>query len=469
MHLLKFVTPAVAEGVLLVSGAGEGDTGGGLCAFDGDRTETLDRVSSRGITVFEGRLARLLSTPLNAGGGEILIYDARGVSQYLRIDEVSDPHYVVWDGQYLIIASTGTNSLVWINLGGEVVRRWRAPGENDSWHLNDIWLISDRIYACAFGRFEYYRGYKENMLRGDGIVFDIASGQDVITDLCAPHSPRFFDGVWTVCDSLRKAVVQVDANGRRIREAELRSFTRGIAVTDDYIAVGESVQRGPGDGPGTGSVAILRRSDFSFVDRFEVPFREIGEIAVVPRELVEGVKTGFRTNPLRVSESDQLQMFRDIGMEPKRLWAVSERLLPEQCKVRIDAKFPANFVSGRPSLMECTIQNLSESFLCSEQPYPVHVAYRWKADGDASEFGDRGVRIRLPHILSPGETVQLHIDVLAPDQEGVYELLITLVQEFVVWFDLVDPLNACQAKVAVIRDESRRATFREVDSSRTVG
>src|SRR5262245_56547145 len=104
------------------------------------------------------------------------------------------------------------------------------------------------------------------------IVFDIASGRTMVKGLCAPHSPRYFDGAWTVCDSLRNSVVQVDAEGRRKREAKLRSFTRGLAVTDDYLIVGESVQRKTDDGPTTGSVAVLRRSDFNFVARFEVPF-----------------------------------------------------------------------------------------------------------------------------------------------------------------------------------------------------
>ena len=85
-------------------------------------SETVDRVSTAGITLFEDRLARLLRTPLNTGGGEILIYDSRGVSHYLRVDELSDPHYMAWDGQHLIVSSTGTNSLLWITLGGEVVR-----------------------------------------------------------------------------------------------------------------------------------------------------------------------------------------------------------------------------------------------------------------------------------------------------------------------------------------------------------
>jgi acetolactate synthase-1/2/3 large subunit len=455
MVSIKFNTATVADGILLVSGSGDGDTGGGLCALDVEISETVDRVSTAGITLFGNQFARLLRTPLNTGGGEILIYDSRGVSRYLRVDELSDPHYMAWDGQHLIVSSTGQNSLLWITLGGEVVRRWRAPGEDDSWHLNDICLVGQNLYACAFGRYSDYRGYKDHLQRGDGIVFDIASGRNVVTGLCAPHSPRYFDSVWTVCDSLRNTVVQVDAEGHRTREAKLRAFARGLAVTDDYLIVGESVQRGPGGGSATGSVAILRRSDFSFVVRWDVPFREVSEIVVAPRSLVHAVKTGFRTNPLRVNESDQLRMFRDIGMEPKLLWAVSERLNPDKCKVRIDAKIPSSFIGGKLTLVECTVQNLSDAFLCSELPHPVHIAYRWKNHHDSTSAArDNGNRLRLPNMLPPGSSIHCLVEVLPPDVEGEFEIVITLVQESVAWFDDIDALNGCSAMVKVIRAES---------------
>jgi acetolactate synthase-1/2/3 large subunit len=450
---LRFTTPETHDAVVLVSGAGDGDTGGGLCTLDGHYTEIIDRVSTSGITLFDGRLARLLRSPLNTGGGEVLIYDERGISHYLRIDDISDPHYMAWDGQHFIVASTGTNSLVWITLAGDVVRRWRAPGEDDSWHLNDVCLVEGQVYGCAFGRFAHYRGYKDHMMRGDGIVFDIATGHAVVTDLCAPHSPRYFDHAWTVCDSLRCSVVQVD-EGHRKHTVQLRSFTRGLAVTDDYLIVGESVQRGPDNDRETGSVAILRRSDFSFVDRFYVPFREVSEIVIAPRHLVGAVKTGFRTNPLRLHEADQLQMFRDVGIEPKRLWAVSERLTGDQCKVRIDAKVPGSLACGRTAFVECTLQNLSEAFLCSELPFPVHLSYKWKSTMNPGAAADNGNRTRLPRMLPPGSTIQFGVDVQAPTQEGDYEIIITLVQEFVTWFDAVDPLNAFCAKVNVAEAKS---------------
>src|SRR6516164_1390375 len=102
---ILFNTPSISDGILLVTCAGDGDTGGGLCALAANMVETIDRISSAGMALFEGRLARLLRSHLNTGGAEILIYDNRGVSHYLRVDELSDPHYMAWDEQHLIVAS----------------------------------------------------------------------------------------------------------------------------------------------------------------------------------------------------------------------------------------------------------------------------------------------------------------------------------------------------------------------------
>jgi Domain of unknown function (DUF4915) len=451
MDSLKLNTSSIQDGILLVAGAGDGDTGGGLGVFDGGSFRMIDRVSTSGITVFEDRLARLLRTPLNTGGGEILIYDERGVSHYLRVDELCDAHYMAWDGKQLIVSSTGTNSLLWVTLSGEVVRRWRAPGEDDSWHLNDVCLVDDRLYSCAFGRFAHYREYKDHLFDNDGIVFDVASGRNVVSGFCAPHSPRYFDGAWTVCDSLRNSIVQMDDAGQRKREVKLRSFTRGLAVADEYLIVGESVARNSDGGEATGSIAIVRRSDFSFVARWKVPFREVSEVVVVSRALLQGVSTGFRTNPLRVGESDQLQMFRNIGIEPRRIWAVGERLRPEQCRVRIDADAPATLTAGKSKLIECTVHNFADAFLCSEAPYPVHLAYRWRSREDPDTMAEvEGNRTRLPRILSPGETIRFGLDVVAPTHEGDYQIVITLVQEHVVWFDSISVSNACFAKVKIV-------------------
>jgi uncharacterized protein DUF4915 len=437
--------------VLLVSGSGIGDTGGGLCLCDGSVVQTVDRISTAGLAVSEGRLARILSTPISTGTGEILVYDTRGITHYLRVDELSDAHYLVWENEHLVISSTGNNSIIWLTLAGEIARRWRAPGEDDSWHLNGIYLHDGRLFACAFGKYANYRGYKDRLTQGDGFVFELESGRTLAQGLSAPHSPVCIDGLWTVCDSLRNSLVQFDAaTGRRVRQAELRAFTRGLAVTDDYLFVGESIQRRETNKDLAGSFAVLQRSDLSLVARFPVPFREVSDIVVVPRPLAHAVKTGFRTNPLRVSETDQLQMFRDVGIEPARLWAVGERLTAKECRIKVQAEIPPDFVAGKLTLVDCTVTNAGQGFLCSELPYPVYISYRWGRTAKSPEFSRiEGNRTRLPKTLSPGESIRCRIELQAPDAEGEVKLTITMVQEQVTWFDELDEGNGCSAVVRI--------------------
>ena len=438
---------------MLISGSGIGDTGGGLCLFDGSSIQTIDRVSTAGLAVQDGRLARILSTPISTGTGEILIYDGRGITHYLRVDELSDAHYLVWDEEHLVISSTGSNSIVWITLAGEIVRRWRAPGEDDSWHLNGICLYDSKLYSCAFGTYPHYRGYKDHLSQGDGFVFELESGRTVAEGLCAPHSPVRVDGLWTVCDSLRNAVVQFDASsGQKVNQAELRAFTRGLAVTDDYLIVGESIQRRETEKDLLGSFAVLRRSNLSLVARFPLPFREVSDIAIAPHSLAHAAKTGFRTNPLRVSETDQLQMFRDVGIEPTRLWAVGDRLTRSECAIRVQADIPLRFVAGKLTLVDCTVTNVGEGFLCSELPYPVYLSYKWRRTAKSPEFSHlEGLRTRLPKTLPPGESIRCRIELQAPGIEGEVKLTITMLQEKVVWFDQLDELNGCSAVVKICK------------------
>jgi len=342
-----------------------------------------------------------------------------------------------------------------LTLDGKVVRRLRFPGEDDSWHLNDLHITDGRLYACAFGRYAQYRGYKDRFSKGDGFVFDVISGDCVVSGLCAPHSPRYFDASWTVCDSFYNSVVQVDRQGRRQREAKLRSFTRGLAVTNDYVVAGESVLRVDEDSSATASVVVLRRCDFAFVTRVEVPYREVSDIIVVPRSMVNAARIGFRTNSLRVKESDQLQMFRDVGIEPKRLWAINERLAPDKCKVRIKAKIPTTLTCGRLSPLDCIVQNLSDVFLSSELPFPVYLSCKWRnLHGPTPAAIAEGDRTRLPCTLPPGSSIPCFIELLAPSIEGEFELVITLVQEHVLWFDEVDPSNAWRATVKLLHERS---------------
>jgi acetolactate synthase I/II/III large subunit len=438
---------------VVISCSGDGDTGGGLCIYDGKSVATVDRVSTGGLYLAENRFFRLLRTPLCTGSGEILVYDHCGVKQYLRIDELSDSHNLTWDGSHLIVASTGKNSLLWISLDGEVARRWQAPGEDDSWHLNDVTMHEGRLIACAFGNYPIYRGYKGHEHDRHGFIFDLESGEMLVRGLCGPHNPRYFDGSWSVCDSMNRCVVQMEPDGdTEKRRLQLESFTRGFAVSDAYLYVGESVQRSDIGMAGTASLVVIRRADWSVVDRIALPFREVADIAIVPLPMTNGLRTGFRTNQLRVAEQDQLWMFRQVGIEPVRLWAVSEPLEPRQYRVKIAAAIPARFAAAKLTLVDCTISNHGDAFLCSALPYPVYISYKWSVTPSSPPLEHfEGIRTALPATLPPEGRLSCRIEVLPPDVEGELMLTITLVQESVTWFDEVYPTSACSEIVVIER------------------
>ena len=359
--------------VLLASCAGDEDTGGGLCAFDGRNEETIDRVSSSGLCVTQDKIYRLLRTPLMTGGGEMLTYDSCGVKSYLRIDELSDGHYIAWDGGHVVVTSTGTNSLLWVTPGGEVARVWRAPGEDDSWHMNDLTLHEGRLYVCAFGNYGDYRGYKGFERHGHGNVFDFETGRKVATGLCAPHSPRFFDGHWWVCDSMNGALAQFDEAGRIRRTVALVGFTRGVAVSDRYIFVGEVSRRAHQGRVQMASIAILDRDSFDLVDRVNVPCQEISDLALAPARLVAGTRTGFRTNLMRTSEQDQLSLFRDLGINPQCIWGISDPLTPEQCRIRIEGSVPSEAPSGQAAARRARLRITPSVF--TVRPYQIRSTY----------------------------------------------------------------------------------------------
>ena len=111
---------------LLVSGFGE-RSGEGIFVVSDRGVEQVDSLSSTGLAVARGRVARLVRSATEHYGSELLLYDVNGVERYVRLDDVVDPHDVVWDGTHYVVASTTANSLFWLSAHGEVVRRWQAP------------------------------------------------------------------------------------------------------------------------------------------------------------------------------------------------------------------------------------------------------------------------------------------------------------------------------------------------------
>jgi acetolactate synthase I/II/III large subunit len=440
------------ESTVLISCAGQ-DTGGGLFAYNGRALHELDRISSCGITHAGQRTLRLIRVNPDTPHGEILVYDKKGIEKYYRIDSMQDAHEILWDGKNYLITSTSTNSVLWVSPDGKIVKRWKAPGNNDAWHLNSLFTWNGFLLVSAFGKFEQHREWHSHLHDGSGIVYNITTGENVITGLNAPHNPIILDMQWVICNSATAELLVLSLNTKEIRyRVQLNNWTRGIATTENYIFVGESANRkGLGENQ-TASIAILDRKSFKVIGRIHLPCREISSLTTIPHNAVQGLKTGFRTNSDRVAEQDQFSLFSKVGVKPKRLWGTGEALPPEECAVNIWAN-PIDAVSPQEEFsVSCQIENMGFIPLSTSPPYPIYVSYKWidKATGLTSNI--EGIRNGIFPALMPNERREFKVKISAPREIGNFILRLTLVQEMVCWFDEISLSNKFDLEVQVKED-----------------
>lgn len=452
MPSFDLTTDGETDLVLLASGFGDEDSGGGLFAYDGGEVEQIDHVATVGLGLGDGVLLRVLESTGEVGTlGELLVYDERGVLRYYRVDAMEEPHDVAWNGASFILVATLANKILWMGPDGQLERVWHPEGTvGDCWHLNNLLFHEGRTYICAFGRFPRHRDWaRAGAKEGAGILFDIDTGEDIVTGLSAPHTPRVIDEHWVVCNSGTQEVLRYDFTTRQLVDRlQLVGWTRGVAVSDRYVFVGESGTRRETVGKQNASIAVIRRDTWELEDRIELASREIYDLILAPSAMLPGLRTGFRTNPVRVREDDQFEMFRRAGVQPVRLWATGDPLPEEACRVHVAVDVHPVQPAMAMGDVECVVKNLAGAILVSAQPNPVNVSYRW-FDTTSGAAVEEGVRTPLPRSLPPGEELTFDIKLVTPQEPGEYEVRVTLVQEGVRWFDDVTPENGCTVAVTV--------------------
>jgi acetolactate synthase-1/2/3 large subunit len=436
--------------------------GGGLFAV-GDVVEDVDRVSSSGMTFEDGLLFRCLWSG-EGSPAELVIYDTSGVRRYHRLDGVSTPHDIlVVDGKILVVATT-QNEVQVVAPDGDVVSRWRAPGETDSWHLNSLARYGDRIVVCGFGPFLRRRGWDESGKPATGRVVDMNTGEPLLDGLRAPHNPWYGDGTWLVCDSAAGEVVEIrDATRQVARRLTMPGWPRGLVVTDDHLFVGLSPHRYVSASVDSAAVAVVDRANWTVRGLVELPAREVYALALVPASLAEGIRRGFGTNSTRVHEQAQRHLFERLGRQPRRLWAISDPLAEEDCRVAIAvvADPPEEVEVGSLLTVECTVRNTGAGMLTPAPPQPVRMVHRWY-DESGSVVHTQAIRGALPRSLPPEAVAQVPVRCRVPSDSGSYRLRITLAQDGGVPFDELDSGSAVEVPVRAVPhrvDYERLAEF----------
>jgi len=453
-----FTVSGCGPNMLVASCLGK-STGGGLISFDGQTVQVIDTISTTGLSLAEGRVLRLPWCEGDlAGSGELLVYDAAGVERYYRVDALTDPHDVLWDGKQFVLVSAGQNSLLWLTPGGELAHVAKFPGEPDSWHVNSLLLRGNQLLVAAFGRFEQHREWTSYAGKPCGIIFDHDTGKDLVRGLDRPHHPRMMEESLLVCNSGQRELLQVDGKtGTTLRRVQLEKWTRGLTLSDRYVFVGESARRYRPDGD-TGaplaSIAILERSSLKVLDRVPLPFEEVYDLILVPQSLLHGLRRGFMTNPQRVAEQTQRSLFAEVGVKPQQLWASGDLLPPEACvanvSVEIESMLGPDCFLKRP----CVVENRGSCIFVSAKPHPVVITYRWMRKETGRYLPTLSMATRLPSSVPPGGSIACSLRLRTPAVEGLYELHVSLFQKGNGFFRKFDPSNAFQADVWVHRSGS---------------
>jgi hypothetical protein len=444
------------EHLVLVGGHGP-EYRGALLAIhrtdQGYEVEEIDPLTTCGISAANGRLFRILSSSSDEPRPELLIYDEHGIAAYRRLDGLEDPHGLLWDGERFVVPCSEANEIVWLDFDGHPVDRWRAPGVGDAWHVNGVHVRDGVLYASAFGMFADNAEMRRNIGEPTGVVFEVASQRVILSGLRCPHDPLFIDGEWSICESRANAILRVnEQSGERTRVADLGGWTRGVAVDSQHLYVGISAQR-YGDQHSRASLAVLDRATSSVVGRIALPCFEVHAVAVVPRTFLAALRRGFRTNAHRTAVQDREELFRLAGnIHPRAMLTPMDELAPEDCDVDLTVKLPHRAVAGSAIALHATVYNRGTETLLTALPKPVSFAWRWeRIEGEHRTIVAEG-RAPLPSAIPPKGMAEARLLLDVPPAGGEYSLRLSLVQEWIRWFDDVTP--AAGVSGLVILDES---------------
>lgn len=95
---------------------------------------------------------------------------------------------------------------------------------------------------------------------------------------------------------------------------------------------------------------------------------------------------------------------------------------------------PETAKAGETVKVPITVKNTSNFVWSSEGAKPEHLAYHWLDSNNQVVVFD-GLRTVLPKNVPPQGSVKLEAEVKVPDKPGKYQLVFSMVEEAVAWFN----------------------------------
>jgi hypothetical protein len=439
--------PERAGSSLVVSGFAEaGASGGGVFLVGSDQVEAVNARPTTGLSFDEASGVWLRATTArehSSLASEIFEYSGPPSRVKLRrLATVVDAHDVRSVARRRLVIATQMNAV--LELARFRVRTVHTlPGEPDSWHLNCLTEVDGELFASVFRRGGRFGQWSENPL-GSGCVFSLTTGTIVADGLSMPHTPRFIDENWVVCDSRQQELVAIDPKrpAERVHALHLGGYTRGLAFDHEHLYVGISARRHQGATSTSAALAVVDRSTWKLVDRIPIPCPEIYDVVLVPDWAPSMLAKPLP--PARTTFDRQLSH----AVSPPGSTAKSDGI-PAGLSVRfapVKSLEPGVVVS-----IPTRVEHTGTEPLAISDDKPLHLSYRWIGpDGDTPVTIDREepLRTSLPPLL-PGSSTDIDVMVRAPVVPARYRLRIVFVHEHIRWVDREEPKAFAQTVVEV--------------------
>lgn len=158
-----------------------------------------------------------------------------------------DMHDVAFGRRGVSFINTKFNCVARPSTRVNFLRSWQPPfitemRPKDCCHLNGLGMKEGRpAMVTAFGETSEPKGWRSLDRFASGVVIDVAENKTIVSGLCMPHSPRWHDGRWWLCNSGVGGLETFEpATGQRTTVSELPGFTRGLTLVGDVAVVGLS-------------------------------------------------------------------------------------------------------------------------------------------------------------------------------------------------------------------------------------
>lgn len=235
------------------------------------------------------------------GGDLVRLSLDGGPSTPLDVSGLSDVHELTLDGERLLVANTGRDEAVAVDVGsGAVAERvdlapLRVRGHPSrlagreataSFHLNQVVVDGDRMLGLVHhteGFRLFFHAQRRLTGHGSGGILDLRSGWRKDLRLHAPHTLRRRPGGWLVLNSGRRELLLLDDRWEPVGVVPLRGWGRGGALAPDgrtFFAGISGIRRRyarAGDSMWTGVEAV----DLTSGQRWSVQLPDIEQVNAV--------------------------------------------------------------------------------------------------------------------------------------------------------------------------------------------